>query len=206
MAEIDIRDYPPYKLTDAEAAATVGRYQEDLTAAPAPNLVMAEHEHMVETGRTPAAPPGVVFTGDVYEENTGEPVSAHDAAVAAFPPEVRTTVPDTIDLDEPSVEEAAEALTADEVAATTSEEDPAAAEAAKAEAAAAAEAQAAADAQAAQAEAEATAEAEAAAQAAKVDWNEYTVADLRIELGKRGIEYEYSARKADLVSLLEASE
>src|SRR5882757_10464851 len=114
MAEIDIRDYPPYKLTDAEAAATVGRYQEDLTAAPAPNLVMAEHEHMVETGRTPAAPPGVVFTGDVYEENTGEPVSAHEAAVAAFPPEVRTTVPDTIDPDE-GVEEAAEALAAAEL-------------------------------------------------------------------------------------------
>jgi hypothetical protein len=40
----------------------------------------------------------------------------------------------------------------------------------------------------------------------KPDYNEKTVADLRTELGKRGVDYEYSARKADLVALLEGDD
>lgn len=235
MTEVDIHDYPPYKMTDAQAAATVGRFQEHQEPTPAPNIDTEDH-HEVAIGRTPAAPPGVVYTGDVYATDKGEPVSAHAAAVAAYPENVRSSVPDAVEVtegsdepEEPEPEAAPVEDTATEDAEAAAEAERAAAEAAAAEAAAQAEVEAAAEAQrveaervaaeeaqraadAAQAEAEREAasarEREAAAEAereaARVDWNERTVAELRVELSNRGIDYDYSARKADLVALLES--
>lgn len=231
MTEVDIHDYPPYKMTDAQAAATVGRFQEHQEPTPAPNIAIGEHEHEMAAGRTPAAPPGVVYTGDVYATDKGESVSAHDASVAAYPEKVRSSVPDAVEVtegaDEPEepepesapVEDSAEdddALAETQRAAAEAQAEAeaqaqaeAAAEADRVEAERAAEAQRAADAAQAEAEREAASarEREAAAEAeraAQVDWNERTVAELRVELSNRGIDYDYSARKADLVALLEA--
>lgn len=239
MTEIDITQYPPYKMTDAQIAATVGRYQEDQVAAPVPNLTVEAPE--LKAGRIPAAAPGVVYTGDVYDPPTSEAITPHEASVAAYPPKVRSSVPDAIDPATPGVEAARAALEPDAVA-PTHLEIVAEATAAKAEdeataadeAAVAADEAAADDAQLPELDEAAAAKAHDADQAATAadqaeaavvaevetgvdvdnaepahatpDYSEMNVSQLRAELGKKGVEYEYSARKADLVKLLEGSD
>lgn len=181
MTEVDVTQYPPYKMTDAEAAATVGRYQEHQKPTPAPNLAVTTHEFAV--GRTPAAPPGVVYVGDVYEDRSGEEeIDPHVAAVAAYPEGVRSSVPNaTHDVVEPEVgdvvDEPVDELV-DEEAAPDEEE--------------VAE--------------EPIEEVPLEPAEPAPDYSTWTVSDLRNELGKRGIDYEFSARKADLIALVERSD
>lgn len=206
---VDPHDYPPYKLTDAEAAATVGRYQENLEAVPAPLIRIEDYEREQSPGRTPAAPPGKVYVGDVYDDRSDEtPVSAHDAAVAAYPPDVRSTVPDAAHRDVTGIIEAEGALegtspdrTHDELVAEA-----AAAKALFEESAAedVIEPEVSEPVEEVVAPAEVVEEpvVEAPKEETVDPYDGKTVAELRTELGKRDLSYEYSARKADLAQLL----
>lgn len=95
---VDPQDYPPYKMSPAEEAATVGRYRDDQVAAQAP-VIDTGGATEYATGRTVAAPQGTVYVRDEAAK-PGKEVPVADAAVAAQSEAVRSATPDMTEPEE----------------------------------------------------------------------------------------------------------